>query len=187
MHRHKNIAASALVSMLLMTALTSCSGGETRSVPKLPARVCWNAFDGEDVASLLPTGDRATVDTDPFVLAKPADSPTCSIYIDGNTKFQTYALYEDFERSIDWSSYEKAHPEPIDVGEKGIVWYDGAASYIICEASKTPSSPGKYIDLTISTSDLPDEEKLRRALPALMKQFVAFAQRELNCTGAPRP
>jgi hypothetical protein len=170
-----------------MPIMSGCSAGETKAVPELPKRICWDVFASKDLIPFLPNGEKATLSSRTFTLVEELDSTTCSLDIDGRTQFQASARFENFERGIDWSSYEKANPDQIDVGEKGIIWYNGAASYIACEPSKTHSTPGKYIDLHLSTFDPPDNEQPRKALPALLKQFVAFAQRELNCTGAPRP
>ncbi|MEU0371265.1 hypothetical protein ABZ070_13550 [Streptomyces sp. NPDC006283] len=167
--------------MLLITPLVGCSRAETKSVPELPERICWDIFARKDVAPLLPTGEEATIDVDPFVLDESLDEPICSLYIDGNTKFQAFARYQNFEDGIDWSSYDPANPEPINVGKEAIVWHNGAASYISCEPSKSPSTPGKYIDLRLYTFGSPDDQTARKALPAMLKQFVAFAQRELKC------
>jgi hypothetical protein len=170
-----------LASAILVVFLTGCSTSETKGIPELPTRICWNVFASKDVTPLLPTGDKATLSARPFVLAEELDSVTCSLDIDGATKFMAYATLRDFEDQIDWAPMDEAKPAPMNVGRKGIIWYDGAASYIVCEPSQSPSRPGKYVDLTISTDGSPDEEKLRKALPALMRQFVAFTQKELNC------
>ncbi|WP_189893943.1 hypothetical protein [Streptomyces xantholiticus] len=165
----------------MMPIVTGCSNGEAKAVPELPGRICWDVFASKDLIPFLPSGDKVTISARPFALAEDLDSTTCSLDIDGRTQFQASARYENFERGIDWSSYKKADPDPIDVGEKGIIWYNGAASYVACEPSKTPSTPGKYIDLHLSTFDPPEDEQPRKALPTLLKQFVAFAQRELKC------
>jgi hypothetical protein len=172
---------AAVAHVMLIATLFGCSDGETKAAPELPERICWNVFARADVAPLLPAGEKATLSARPFGLVEDLDSATCTLDIDGVTKFTAYATLHDFEDQVDWAPWAKARPETLDVGTKGIIWYDGAASYIVCEPSKTAATPGKYIDLHISTSDLPDEEKLRKALPALMRQFVAFTQKELNC------
>jgi hypothetical protein len=176
---------AALAPLMLIASLTSCSKGETEAVPKLPEQICWNVFPGKDISPFLPTGKSVTIDNDPFVLNESLDEPICSLYIDGNTQFQALARYQDFESGIDWSSFDPAKPERIDVGKKGIMWDDGAAAYIVCEPPKSDATPGKYIDLHIYTFGKPGDRTARKALPTLMKQFVTFAQHELNCTDAP--
>ncbi|MFE2930395.1 hypothetical protein [Streptomyces sp. NPDC059278] len=161
--------------------LVGCSDGERGAVPALPKRICWNAFAGSDVLPILPAGDEAAVHHGPFVLADDLDSVTCTLEIDGAPSFLAIATLQGFEGRIDWTSMDKANPQPINVGKKGILWDIGAAAYFICEPSKGPNSPGKYIDLFIDAGGAPDKAKLPSVLPALMKQFVAFAQRKLKC------
>jgi hypothetical protein len=180
-----NVAAAASVFVMLAGLLAGCSSEEKKAVPKLPERICWNAFSSSDVSPILPTGEKATLSAWPFVLTDDYDSVNCVVYIDGNTKFLASVSLEAFE-GVDWSSFDKANPKPIDVGEKGIFWGTGASAYFTCEPSKGPNSPGKYIDLTISTHGAPDESKLPRVLPKLLRQLVAFVQRELKCGATAR-
>ncbi|MFC9731441.1 hypothetical protein ACFWGM_08780 [Streptomyces roseolus] len=183
--------AAAAVSTAAVTAglLVSCAASEEKAVPKLPERICWGggAFAGSDVAPLLPPGDKAEFTPRSgafFALTKELDSATCNLYIDGNTKFQAIATRRNFAESIDWSSWDSADPKPLDLGDKGIIYDTGAHAYFTCEPAKNPNSPGKYIELRIHADDAPDKSKLQAALPALMKEFMAFAQRELKCPGS---
>ncbi|GAA2926892.1 hypothetical protein ACFPN0_27455 [Kitasatospora cinereorecta] len=166
---------------LLLATLTSCSEGETKAVPKLPDRICWGAFASKGITPLLPTGEEATLDTDPFSLIEGLDAATCSTYIDGNIQFQATATRRDFENEIEWSSYEKGETDPVDVGKRAIVWPGGAIGYIVCEPSKSPSAPGNYVELSINTFDAPDDKRARSAASELLKEFAEFAQRELKC------
>ncbi|MFJ6862748.1 hypothetical protein ACIQRS_01070 [Streptomyces termitum] len=165
--------------------LAGCSAGEEKAAPKLPERVCWGgALTGGDVASFLPAGDKVEFQPRsglPFALTEDRKSQTCTLDIDGRTRFQVTANLWKFEDSIDWRSVDSAKPKPLDVGKKGIIWNHGAASYIVCEPAKDADTPGKYIDLGIYVGDPSDEGKLQAALPKLMKELVAFAQRELKC------
>ncbi|MFD0625015.1 hypothetical protein ACFQ2K_21915 [Streptomyces sanglieri] len=179
-----NSFAAVSTFVILMGLLTGCSDSERKAVPELPKRICWNAFASSDVLPILPTGDKAAVYHRPFVLVEDLDSVTCSLDIDGVWKFLANATLQGFEDQIDWTSMDKANSRPINVGKKGIIWDSGAAAYFICEPSKGPNSPGKYIDLSIDTDGVPNEAKLPSVLPALMKQFVAFAQSELKCSAS---
>lgn len=79
-------------------------------------------------------------------------------------------------------------PSSIPVGEKGIVWGTGAASYFICERSDPPPAVDadwpnsyKYIELNLSAQDPPNEKQAKKALTALMQEFAAFTKKELKC------
>ncbi|WP_371096864.1 hypothetical protein [Streptomyces sanglieri] len=167
MRRFVSAAAAVSIFVILAGLLTGCSGSKEKAVPELPKRICWNAFASSDVSPVLPVGDKAAVHHRPFVLAEDLDSVTCSVGIDGVWKFLADATLHGFEDQIDWTSMDKADPQSIDVGKKGIIWDSGAAAYFICELSKGPNSPGKYIDLTIYTDSVPDEAKL----PSVLRHF----------------
>ncbi|MER5368473.1 hypothetical protein [Streptomyces sp. NPDC002722] len=181
MRKFEEAAATSAALVALISLSAGCSESKTKTIPELPEQICWGIFASKDLAPLLPTGGKAAIDADPFVMEEPLDSSTCSLYIDGNVKFQASADYKNFERSIDWGSFEKANPESINVGKKGIVWRDGAASYLECEPPKSPSGPGRYIDLQLYAEVSPDSDRARHVLPTLLKQFAAFTKRELKC------
>ncbi|MFB7211939.1 hypothetical protein [Streptomyces sp. NPDC056255] len=181
MRRFVNAAAAASIFVMLAGLLAGCSGEAEKAVPELPKRICWNTFASSDVSPILPTGDKVTTSQGSFVLVENLDSATCFVRVDGFPDFMAIATLYDFESEIEWSSMDEARPKPINVGKKGIIWYSGIASYFACEPSRGRNSPGKYIDLSISTDRVPDRAKLPSVLPTLMRQFVAFAQRELKC------
>ncbi|MEV6326241.1 hypothetical protein [Streptomyces sp. NPDC051909] len=183
MRRFAHAAVRASVFVIATGLLTGCSKGDEKAVPKLPERVCWGAFAGSDVASILPPGDKAEFDVDgaSFFLTGDHDSASCNLYIDGNTGFLATADLQEFEESIDWTTWYKAKPKPLDAGDRAIVWHNGAAAYFTCEPAKNPNSPGKYVELSLSVHFAADESKVPGVLSPLMKQFVAFAQRELKC------
>nr|PPQ57796.1 hypothetical protein C5F59_14710 [Streptomyces sp. QL37] len=167
--------------MILASLLAGCSG-EPEAVPELPDRLCWDVFAAEDVAPLLPTGDKAALRTRAFVLGKNLDMPTCNVDIDDRPSFQAMAIRRSYEKWIDWKSIVGSDPDSVDVGKKGLVWGNGAAAYIVCQPSKGPAAPGSYIELRLTTfRSENDEQEVRSVLPTLLKNFAAFTQRELKC------
>ncbi|MEV4682075.1 hypothetical protein [Streptomyces kurssanovii] len=172
---------AALISALLFAAMTGCSNSEPEAVPELPERICWGVFTENEIAPLMPVGKKAEMHADAFVFDEDRrDSATCSLYIDGRHGMLVNAVILDFEDEVDWSSWDVAKPQPIDVGKKGLIWRGGAGTHLACEEPKSPE-PGKYIQMHISTDRSPDKEKLQAALPGLLRQLVTFAKRELNC------
>ncbi|MFD8825513.1 hypothetical protein ACFV1C_24585 [Streptomyces sp. NPDC059605] len=180
MRRFAGSVAAVSVFVVLAGSLVGCSSGEKKAVPRMPKRICWDVFASSDVSPILPPGERVNISDHPFALTEDYRSVSCLVYIDGNTKFMADVSLGDFE-GVDWSSFDKADPKPIDVGEKGIFWGTGASAYFTCEPSKGPNSPGKYIDLYVSSDGAPDKSKLPTVLPKLLRQLVEFVRRELKC------
>ncbi|MFJ4011316.1 hypothetical protein [Streptomyces sp. NPDC090026] len=172
-------AASAVV--VLAGLLAGCSGGEEKAVPELPERICWEAFASADVVPILPPGDKATLWARPFVLTEEHDARTCSVSIDGATKFLATAMLLGSEEQVDWDPVEKADPQPIDMGTKGIIWDAGAATYYTCEPPLGSTSRGRYVDLFITTDSVPDKDSLPAVLPGLLEDFITFTRDQLEC------
>ncbi|MGW4053160.1 hypothetical protein ACWENA_20230 [Streptomyces sp. NPDC004779] len=187
MRRFALTAAAVSTAVVAAGLLAGCAESRQDAVPRLPERLCWGgAFAGDDVAPLLPHGDKAELSRLaglPFVLTGDNDSAVCTLDIDGRPRFQATADLQKFDDAIDWTSWDSADPEPLDLGDKGIIWDTGAASYFTCEPAKNSNSPGRYIELRISLTDPPDTSEPQAALPELMTEFMAFAQRELKCPG----
>lgn len=174
-----NLAVTA--ATCLLASLTACSGSDTKAIPKLPSRICWDAFSSSDVKPLLPPGDKVAVHSEPFVLPEQLDGTRCSVDIDGVTRLHLSATHYASEREIDWSAYEEDGGQPADVGDKGLIWFGGGASYIVCKPYVSASDPGRYIQLKLNTFNSPEDEKPRATFLKLLKQYVAFARSELNC------
>ncbi|MEW2635869.1 hypothetical protein AB0903_30590 [Streptomyces sp. NPDC048389] len=182
MHQNVTRALAALMTTLSLTAVVGCSDGESEVMPKLPKRICWGVFTAGEIAPLMPTGKKAEMSSDPFLLNEEMDSATCNLYIDGRHGMLVNAKLLDYEGQVDWAPWDKANPQPIDVGARGLTWGTGAGTHIVCDASKSPADPGKYIELRLSTDRSPDEKRLRAALPGLLQRMVDFAEHELNCS-----
>lgn len=172
---------AAVAGAVAPVLLAGCAEDKPKAAPELPARVCWGAFSGSEVTPFLPAGEKVTVSDGDFVLDESLDSETCSVDVDGITRFTAHATFREFERSIEWSSWDSHDPRPLDVGKGGIVWDGGAATHFVCEPSTSPSDPGKYIALYVDTLWKVDTEKTQSAVPGLLEKFMAFAQRELKC------
>ncbi|MGW9299839.1 hypothetical protein ACWHA3_03290 [Streptomyces cyaneofuscatus] len=182
MRRTATTKATLALSLALVAFAAGCSEPEaTRTAPKLPHQFCWNAFDREDVQPLLPKGKAIKQEAGGFQFSERVRYKSCILYVDGNYGFRAFATFEDEEDSIDWSSWDARRPDEIPVGRKGIAWNTGAATYIACKpVTGTGPSSAEFMELRIHLSGARGQNE-RKTLPELLKQFTAFAQKELKC------
>lgn len=181
MRRTGRVTTTVAFATALMAAAVGCSQDDEKTAPELPGNFCWNAFSPEDVHSLLPVGESVKEDADPFRFSERTRFVSCLLYVDGNNGFHAWAKTEDDETFTERNTYESADPDPIPIGENGIVWNTGAATHISCRLPKhSGPSSGNYVRLSIELSGAVGQNE-RKALPGLLKQFTAFAQKELKC------
>ncbi|MYV63439.1 hypothetical protein GTW37_33875 [Streptomyces sp. SID4931] len=180
--RHAGRFAVAIsLSLTIIAASAGCAEEQKKAAPELPKQFCWNAFDRGAVQSILPTGDRLTHDADIFYFAERKKSSNCLVYVNGNDAFSAFAKFQDDEFGFDWSSFDRLKPDPVRIGKKAIAWDTGAITYFPCRATANSGpSTARYLELTIYTTPAKVENQ-RKSLPHLLKQFTAFAQKELKC------
>ncbi|MFB7279769.1 hypothetical protein ACFCZV_21865 [Streptomyces hydrogenans] len=69
------------------------------------------------------------------------------------------------------------------MGIEGSIGDRGASTHFACEPALSLTRSGKFGSLEIGLINVPDEEKARNALPGRLREFPAFAERELQCAG----
>ncbi|MEE1791901.1 hypothetical protein PUR28_14160 [Streptomyces sp. BE308] len=185
MHKIAKVVAATTASVILATVTAGCSEGETKSVPELPNQICWGALDSQDVAPLLPTGKKALELTKPTNFPQPmppGSTALCTIRIDGLPSFQVLGWQRSYEKWVKWDSVAGKNPDRIDVGKKGLIWHNGAATYFVCVPPKAPSGRGSFIEFRLTTFSTENPKKeILRILPELLRKLVAFAGPKLGC------
>jgi hypothetical protein len=187
--RKRRLKLTRCINTLLASAiLAACShGGSEKEVPKLPHRICWGAFPGDEVRTLLKPGSRLSIDTKrPFDLYSGKVTTSCIVYIDGNTGFLATASRLDSYMS--WKLRRENYDSRMHVGQEGMLSDTGTASYFTCDRPANlpkdrwhPNSE-RYIILEIDIWNSPgDPNNHRKVLTSLMKKFVPFAQQKLRC------
>ncbi|MFG2984782.1 hypothetical protein ACGFYQ_26600 [Streptomyces sp. NPDC048258] len=170
------VAAVVAVGALL----AGCSAEpEKAGAPEAPARLCWGAFAGKDVAPLLGSGRKITEDTrDAFSLSADLKKITCRVQLDGATLLTAQVSRKPLGSDAFWQSFDPLHPDKLDFGRKGLVWDFGATLLYTC---KTPTE-GFELELEIShnPSDL-DSAKVRALDTQLMKDLQDSTRKQLNC------
>ncbi|MFD6245276.1 hypothetical protein [Streptomyces roseolus] len=174
---------SAAGAVALAGLLVGCSAGEPKAAPELPERICWGAFSGPEVNRLLAPAEKVDHRARPFVLTDEGDGTSCQIYADRATSFMARAELLASEDEAEREMWGFPDALPLDVGTGGSLRNGGAATYVACEPAASFGRSGRYVALEIDFTAVPDEAKAQAALPELLKDFLAFTQRELGCAG----
>ncbi|MEV6351230.1 hypothetical protein [Streptomyces hydrogenans] len=69
------------------------------------------------------------------------------------------------------------------MGIEGSIGDRGTSAHFAREPALSLNRSGKFVSLDIGLISVPDEEKARNALPGRLREFPAFAERELRCAG----
>ncbi|MEU2545062.1 hypothetical protein ABZ618_06410 [Streptomyces roseolus] len=178
MSRSGAAAAAALAGLLV-----GCAQGEPEAAPELPERICWGAFSGPEVNRLLAPAEKVSHRARSFVLAEEGDGTSCEVYADRATSFMARAELLGSEDEAEREMWGFPDALPLDVGAGGSLRPGGAATYVACEPAASFGRSGRYVALEIDFTGVPDEAKAQNALPGLLKEFLAFTERELQCTG----
>lgn len=172
---------SASAVLALAGLLVGCSPGEPKAAPELPERICWGAFSGPDVNRILAPTEKVSHRARHFVLADAGDRTSCMVYADRATSFRAGAELLDSEGDAERELWSFPDALPLDAGSGGSIRTGGATAYVACEPAASLTHSGKYLALDIDFTGVPDEAKAQDALPGLLKDFMAFAERELDC------
>lgn len=175
--RH-HILATICASGLLLTLMTGCAE-KTETVPELPDRVCWDLFTRDDVEPLLPGGDKMVTYASEFPNLRERGSISCSLDIDGVTRFHLTAYAQDSTQEAERTWQQRRRPTAVDVGDKGITWNNGGASYFLCKSPGSDADSEDYIDVSLSTMSEPDVP--RDLLLRLLRQYVDGVRAKLDC------
>ncbi|MFJ3924941.1 hypothetical protein [Streptomyces sp. NPDC090022] len=169
----------AVAALLAVGALLAgCSGEkEKAAVPEAPERLCWGAFEGKAVVPLLGSGKKITDESrDTFSLPADLKQVTCRVGMDGAILLTASAWRKPLGSDAFWQSTDPLHPDKLDFGRKGLVFDSGALLLYTC---RTPTEAFELeLDISYTVSDRNDA---RARNTQLMKDFQAFASKELHC------
>ncbi|GHE40210.1 hypothetical protein CP980_20920 [Streptomyces vinaceus] len=179
-----SIRPSALVSMTAawaaLTVLTGCSEAAETAAPKLPERTCFGVFSRSDLGPLVGKGEEVKE-------SGPADmqltalrrTSTCSVDVDGRSRFLASATRQPLEQSFFWNAQLIKPPaDPLPLGDKGIVYDTGARVLLVCKGSGEPFQ----VELAISGSiDQVEKGGSRPLFTQLMKKFVEAGRQQTKC------
>ncbi|MFG2993139.1 hypothetical protein ACGFZK_28215 [Streptomyces sp. NPDC048257] len=175
---------SARIPLVLATALvvavtlTGCAEEKKAAAPQLPERTCFGVFTRADLEPLMGYGDSVEV-SGPVDARLTAErrSATCSVYVDGRGRALVTATRQPLGQSFVWPPTDPA-PDPLPLGDKGIVWQTGARVALTCNGPKDSFE----LELGLSGSVEHMKPGTSQALfTALMTKFLASARQQTQC------
>ncbi|MCX4629633.1 hypothetical protein [Streptomyces sp. NBC_01443] len=161
--------------------LSACSGESEQAAAVLPDRVCWGtgAFSGKELAPLAGSGQKVRDDS-PATFDLPQDNKktSCTLYVDGDIRFHAGAWRLGPGQDFFWDTQQKQHPDKLDLGNKGLVWDDGAVVALTCKRADATFE----LELSLDNGSLPGVPKDPRPyFTGLMEQYHEFATKQLRC------
>ncbi|MFH8891234.1 hypothetical protein [Streptomyces sp. NPDC017949] len=170
-----------LCAAWLATALlTGCGGEEKAAAPQLSEYNCFGLFTRADLAPLMGNGETVK-EASPIDIRLSAvrRAATCNIDVDGESRVRFMATRQSLGQSFFWhTDRNQPPPDPLPLGDKGIVWDTGARVALTCDGP----SDAFELELGISGSVEHMEPGTSRALFArLMAKYLAAAREQTRC------
>ncbi|MEW2138994.1 hypothetical protein AB0892_20780 [Streptomyces sp. NPDC005409] len=177
----RNAVAPRVLAATLVAAaaLTGCGKEQKAAAPQLPERTCFGVFARSDLEPLMGYGE--TVE-----LFGPADARlsavrrgvTCNVYVDGKGRVLAMATRQPLGQSFFWPPTDPPPPDPLPLGDKGIVWDTGARVALTC------NGPKESFELELGLSGSVEHMKpgtSKALFTALTTKYLESAKQQTQC------
>ncbi|WP_371616099.1 hypothetical protein [Streptomyces sp. NBC_00454] len=161
--------------------LSGCSEGSESAAAKLPERPCFGVFTRSDLEPLMGEGHEVKDDS-PTDLSLNAyrRSATCTIDVDGEGRVLVTATRQPLGDHFFWppTDANQPAPEPLALGDKGMVWDTGARVTLTCKG------PADSFELALGVSGSTEHMKAADRRPlftGLMKKYLEVAKQQTRC------
>ncbi|MEU8459513.1 hypothetical protein [Streptomyces sp. NPDC029003] len=163
-----------------MFALTGCGEGAKPAARQLAEHTCFGIFTPSDLEPLLGPGETVKAVSPVDVRLTPARRSTlCSVDVDGEARVSVSAARQPLGQHFHWNPVgTEPPPDPLQLGDKGIVWDAGAVVALTCRGAQDSFE----LELTIGGSVEHVKTAERRPLfTKLMKKFLDTAREQMAC------
>ncbi|MCJ1677083.1 hypothetical protein MTF65_06930 [Streptomyces sp. APSN-46.1] len=169
------------VTLVVAVALSGCAEEKKAAAPQLPERTCFGVFTRSDLEPLMGYGEEVK-ESSPVDARLTAErrGATCNVYVDGEGRVLVTAERRPLGQSITWppTDQNQPAPDPLALGDKGIVWNTGARVALTCKGSKNSFE----LELGISGSVEHMKPGTSRALfTTLMTKYLDAAKQQTQC------
>ncbi|MFG2878257.1 hypothetical protein ACGFYU_25160 [Streptomyces sp. NPDC048337] len=161
--------------------MTGCGDEKKAAAPQLPERTCFGVFTRSDLEPLMGYGETVKVDS-PVDLRLTAErrGATCNVYVDGRGRVLVSATRQPLGQHFTWppTDANQPAPDPLPLGDKGLVRDTGARVTLTCEGAKDSFE----LEMVISGSVEHMKPGTSRALfTNLMTKYVDVAKQQTGC------
>ncbi|WP_371678339.1 hypothetical protein [Streptomyces sp. NBC_01276] len=169
-----------MVTLASVFVLAGCGEEERPVARQLAEHTCFGIFTPSDLEPLMGAGETVKeVSPVDVRLTSARRGATCNVYVDGKGRFIASATRQPLEQSFPWNTVGTAPaPEPLALGDKGIVWDAGARVVLACKGSQ--DSFGLELMIGGSVEHVASAER-RPLFTGLMKKFVEAAREQTAC------
>ncbi|MET9884815.1 hypothetical protein ABZZ20_17110 [Streptomyces sp. NPDC006430] len=178
--RTARVALTCAVVLFGSVVVAGCSEGKPAASLRLPERTCFGIFTRSDLEPLMGKGEEVKE-------AGPADvrltaerrGATCNVDVDGKGRFLASATRQPLEQSFFWHpEMIKPAPDPLALGDKGLVYDTGARVLVTCKGPKDEFQ----LELVLGGSiDSMKAGTSRQLFGDLMKKFLDVAKQQTQC------
>nr|WSX51647.1 hypothetical protein OG409_23605 [Streptomyces sp. NBC_00974] len=178
--RKTRISFVCVTTLVAGAVLTGCADGKKEATPQLPERSCFGVFARSDLEPLMGSGETVK-ETSPTDVRLTADhrSATCTVDVDGKGRVLVTATRQPLGQSFLWHpDQNQPAPDPLALGDKGIVWNTGARVALTCKGA----ADSFELELGISGSTEHVKPADRRPLfTSLMTKYLEVAKQQTAC------
>ncbi|KJY21610.1 MULTISPECIES: hypothetical protein [Streptomyces] len=179
--RRARTAALLVGTLVVAAVLAGCAEEKKAAAPQLPERTCFGVFTRSDLEPLMGYGETVKV-------SGPADArltaerraATCNVDVDGRGRVLVSATRQPLGQSFFWppTDQNRPAPEPLPLGDKGIVWDTGARVALTCKGTEDSFE----LELGLSGSVEHVKSGTARALfTSLMTEYLESAKQQTGC------
>lgn len=169
------------VTLVAVGALAGCSEEKESAAAKLPERSCFGVFTRSDLEPLMGPGEEVK-DASPtdLRLNEVRRGATCNIYVDGRGRVLVTATRQPLGNSFFWppTDANQPAPEPLALGDKGMVWDTGARVTLTCRGSEDSFELALGIGGSVEHMKPADRRPL---FTELMKKYLEVAKQQTQC------
>ncbi|MFE9462116.1 hypothetical protein ACFYNW_00295 [Streptomyces virginiae] len=169
------------VTLVVAAVVTGCAEEKKAAAQQLPERTCFGVFTRSDLEPLMGYGETVKVSGPADARLTPErPAATCNVDVDGRGRVLVAATRQPLGQNFFWppTDQNQPAPEPLPLGDKGIVWNTGARVALTCKGTEDSFE----LELALSGSVEHMKPGTSRGLfTSLMAKYLESAKQQTQC------